>query len=118
MNNVSPPSRFTACILLHTYTQQCSQSSAGNSFRFQVSGYRYLLEIVSLAGYTRPAILWRGPCASKDRGGVKNPRPDYVNPCCWSALLAGLLEVVYDGRVCQGRDIPQVVLALCHAAED
>jgi hypothetical protein len=32
MNNVNPPSSFTANILLHTYTQERSQSSAESAF--------------------------------------------------------------------------------------
>ena len=34
------------------------------------------------------------------------------------ALAAGLLELIHDGGVGEGRDIPQVVLALGDAAED
>ncbi len=34
------------------------------------------------------------------------------------ALLAGLLEVVHDGGVCEGAGIAEVVLALGHATED
>src|ERR671917_1448688 len=37
MNNVNPPSRFTAHILLHTYTQERSQSSAESGFRISAS---------------------------------------------------------------------------------
>src|SRR5215211_4838480 len=35
MYNVDPPSRFTAYILLHTYTQRRPESSAENGYRLQ-----------------------------------------------------------------------------------
>jgi hypothetical protein len=57
MNNVNPPSRFTACILLHTYTQERLQSSAESGFRLQVSGIR-ICRRESLAEESCSAVLW------------------------------------------------------------
>src|SRR3712207_4816983 len=92
MNNVNPPSSFTACILLHTYTQERSQSSAESAFT---------------GGQKRTGA------------GILRPRPGFENSCGRrSAYLAGLLQVVYDGGIGEGRDIPEVVLALGHAAQN
>src|SRR5215218_3116820 len=95
MNNVNPPSRFTACILLYTDTQQRSQSSAQSGFRISVS------------------------MADKGRGGAWKapPRSGRLSSLAL-VLAAGLLEIVDDRGIGEGCDISKVVLALGHAAED
>src|SRR5215211_1889983 len=95
MNNVNPPSRFTACILLYTDTQQRSQSSAQSGFRISVS------------------------MADKGRGGAWKAPPRSGRLSSFAlALAAGLLEIVDDRGIGEGCDISKVVLALGHAAED
>src|SRR5215203_2800774 len=95
MNNVNPPSRFTACILLYTDTQQRSQSSAQSGFRISVS------------------------MADKGRGGAWKAPPRSGRLSSFAlALVAGLLEIVDDRGIGEGCDISKVVLALGHAAED
>ena len=55
----------------------------------------------------------------KGRGGAWKAPPRFWGLLPFAlALAAGLLELVDDGGVGEGRDIPQVVLALGHAAED
>src|SRR5215204_7705394 len=97
MNNVNPPSRFTACILLYTDTQQRSQSSAESGFWISVSQ--------SMADKGRGGA-WKAP-----------PRSGRLSSLAL-VLVASLLELVYDGGIGEGCDIPKVVLALGHAAED
>src|SRR5215213_2026506 len=49
----------------------------------------------------------------------RKPRPGFWGLLPFAlAQAAGLLEIVDDGRVREGRCVAQVVLALCHAAED
>src|SRR5919112_2036368 len=116
MNNVNPPSRFTACILLHTYTQERSRSSAERGFRLQVSLFAWN----SLSCWVHVfcgVLAW----ALREQGSGRGPkpRPGFVIPCrCQSVQLAGLLKIIHHGGIGEGRDIPQVVLALGYAAED
>src|SRR5215207_9136510 len=72
------------------------------------------------SGEKRCEAYWtlEGGMADKGRGGVSRSRPGFVDydrsPL---ALAAGLFEVVDDGGIGEGRDIPKIVLALGHAAQ-
>src|SRR5215216_6016401 len=116
MNNVNPPSSFTACILLHTYTQECSQSSAESGFGLSASQHFGTLRLTP--PYVR-GVTVRPPGRTRVGAEPGKLRPGFLGLLPFAlALAAGLLEVVYDGGIGEGRDIPQVVLALGHAAED
>ena len=60
-----------------------------------------------------------GRSGGRGRGGAwKSPAPVWGLLQFALALATGLLELIHDGGVGEGRDIPQVVLALGDAAED
>src|SRR5918995_6506645 len=103
MNNVDPPSRFTACILLHTYTQERLQSSAESAFTGDQQ-------------HTVPAARKEDALVRVGAGSWTPPRENSRSSLL--ALAAGLLEIVYDGGIGEGRDIAKVVFAFGHVTED
>src|SRR5215218_3300855 len=116
MNNVNPPSSFTAHILLHTYTQECSQSSAESGFGLSASQHFGTLRLTP--PYVR-GVTVRPPGRTRVGAEPGKLRPGFLGLLPFAlALAAGLLEIVDDRGVGEGRCVAKVVLALGHAAED
>src|SRR5918994_1118368 len=107
MNNVNPPSLLAVLLLVFYYIHiRRNARKVPLRARLQEIGRR-------LTGCPSERRV------SMSRGGAWKAPPRFgrLSPFAL-ALVAGLLEFVYDGGIGEGCDIPKVVLALGHTAED